>query len=170
MWLSPIQKQTQHLLSQGGRRCFHASPGRQGQFFPQMPQGYKIKRFYKRVEIEEHPLTPEALKLPQGEKVDFKNLSFTGDRYWAVTLDGKVTKTMYKDNLLIPSKAMAVALAEEWESQQDHINLKSLHLVSPHHSLSFNSRYSRTISLPSASGRLTTIAYRATCGRSSIPS
>jgi chaperone required for assembly of F1-ATPase len=33
-----------------------------------------------------------------------------------VTLDGKVTKTMYKDNLLIPSKAMAVALAEEWES------------------------------------------------------
>jgi hypothetical protein len=24
---------------------------------------------------------------------------------------------MYKDNLLIPTKAMAVALAEEWESQ-----------------------------------------------------
>jgi chaperone required for assembly of F1-ATPase len=33
-----------------------------------------------------------------------------------VTLDGKVTKTMYKDNLFIPSKALAVAIAEEWES------------------------------------------------------
>jgi chaperone required for assembly of F1-ATPase len=52
-----------------------------------------------------------------------------GKKYWAVTLDGKVTKTMYKDALLIPTKAMAVALAEEWESQKEHISLKSLHLV-----------------------------------------
>ena len=57
------------------------------------------------------------------------NLSLSHGKYWAVALDGKVTKTMYKDPLLIPSKAMAVALAEEWESQQDQINLKSLHLV-----------------------------------------
>jgi len=38
------------------------------------------------------------------------------DKYWAVTLDGKATKTMFKDNLFIPTKALAVALAEEWES------------------------------------------------------
>jgi hypothetical protein len=37
---------------------------------------------------------------------------------------------MYKDNLLIPTKAMAVALAEEWDSQHEHINLKTLYLVS----------------------------------------
>jgi chaperone required for assembly of F1-ATPase len=37
---------------------------------------------------------------------------------------------MYKDNLFIPSKALAVAIAEEWESQHENINLKSLHLVS----------------------------------------
>lgn len=36
---------------------------------------------------------------------------------------------MYKDNLFIPSKALAVAIAEEWESQHENINLKSLHLV-----------------------------------------
>ena len=35
---------------------------------------------------------------------------------------------MYKDPLLIPTKAMAVALAEEWDMQQDGIELKSLHL------------------------------------------
>jgi chaperone required for assembly of F1-ATPase len=50
------------------------------------------------------------------------------DKYYGVTLDGKVTKTMYKDNLFLPTKALAIALAEEWESQKDTINLKSLHL------------------------------------------
>jgi chaperone required for assembly of F1-ATPase len=38
------------------------------------------------------------------------------DKYWAITLDGKPIKTVYKDNLFIPTKALAVALAEEWES------------------------------------------------------
>lgn len=93
-----------------------------------MPQGYKIKRFYKKVDIVEHPLQREAPKLKQGDAVNVNNLSLS-DKYWAVTLDGKVTKTMYKDNLLIPSKALAVALAEEWEAQHENINLKSLHLV-----------------------------------------
>ena len=81
-----------------------------------MPSGYKIKRFYKKVDVVEHPLSKDAPKLPAGEAVTVNNLSLS-DKYWAVTLDGKVTKTMYKDNLLIPTKAMAVALAEEWESQ-----------------------------------------------------
>ena len=59
--------------------------------------------------------------------MSLENLSLS-DNYYAVTLDGKVTKTMYKDELLLPSKALAVALAEEWEAQKDFINLKSLHL------------------------------------------
>ena len=81
-----------------------------------MPTGYKIKRFYKKVDVVEHPLSADAPKIPSGEAVSVNNLSLS-DKYWAVTLDGKVTKTMYKDNLLIPSKAMAIALAEEWEGQ-----------------------------------------------------
>ena len=81
-----------------------------------MPTGYKIKRFYKKVDVVEHPMSSEAPKITPGEAVSVNNLSLS-DKYWAVTLDGKVTKTMYKDNLLIPTKAMAVALAEEWEGQ-----------------------------------------------------
>ena len=80
-----------------------------------MPQGYKIKRFYKKVDIVEHPLQAEAPQLAAGEAVNFNNLS-RSNKYWAVTLDGKVTKTMYKDNLFLPSKALAVAIAEEWEA------------------------------------------------------
>jgi len=91
-----------------------------------MPQGYKIKRFYKRVEVIEHPLSEDYPKLT--EKLGFKNLSQANDKYWAVALDGKITKTMYKDPLLIPTKAMAVALAEEWDMQNEGIELKSLHL------------------------------------------
>ncbi len=81
------------------------------------------------MDVIEHPLSAEAPKLNPGEKVNFNNLS-RSDKYWAVTLDGKVTKTMYKDNFFIPSKALAVAIAEEWESQHENIHLKSLHLVS----------------------------------------
>ena len=37
-------------------------------------------------------------------------------------------KTMYKDELFIPSRSLAVALAEEWQSQGDTIDLKEFHL------------------------------------------
>ena len=52
----------------------------------------------------------------------------TGEKYYGITLDGKIVKTMYKENLLIPSRALAVALAEEWEAQLDTIDLRSMHL------------------------------------------
>ena len=35
---------------------------------------------------------------------------------------------MYKDDLFLPTKALAIAIAEEWEAQKENINLKSLHL------------------------------------------
>lgn len=35
---------------------------------------------------------------------------------------------MYKDDLFIPSRALAVALAEEWESQTDVIDLRDFHM------------------------------------------
>ncbi len=146
MWLSTSATPLLLLKPFAGpstRRLFAAKPG---QFFPAMPAGYKIKRFYKKVDVVEHPMSGEAPKLPPGETVSVNNLSLS-DKYWAVTLDGKVTKTMYKDNLLIPSKAMAVALAEEWESQQEHINLKTLSLV--YHEFSSNNIF-RTTTLPNA--------------------
>ncbi len=65
----------------------------------------------------EHPQSNDAPKLAPNEQLDFSNLSLSADKYWAVTLDGRVTKTMFKDTLMIPSKALAVALAEEWEAQ-----------------------------------------------------
>ena len=45
-----------------------------------------------------------------------------------MALDGRVIKTMYKDVMPIPSRALAVALAEEWDAQQEKIDLKTLHL------------------------------------------
>jgi chaperone required for assembly of F1-ATPase len=45
-----------------------------------------------------------------------------------VALDGRVTKTLYKDDLCIPSRALAVAIAEEWDSQDERIDMKTLKL------------------------------------------
>ena len=80
---------------------------------PQMPNLTHVKRFYKKVDVIEHPLSAEATQ--HTGLVDLSNLS-KSDKYYAVTLDGRVTKTLYKDNLLLPSRALAVAVAEEWDS------------------------------------------------------
>ncbi len=45
-----------------------------------------------------------------------------------MTLDGRLTKTVYKDDLLIPSRSLAVAIAEEWDMQGEKIDLKDLKL------------------------------------------
>ena len=67
-------------------------------------------------------------KLKPTEDVTLDNLSMSHGPYWAVALDNRVIKTMYKDPMPIPSRALAVALAEEWESQEEKIDLKTLHL------------------------------------------
>merc|ERR1711907_700692 len=88
----------------------------------------RIKGFYKKVDVVEHPvmkmLQPSDLKnanfmTESDSEIDLTNLSQIRegkDVFFAVTLDEKPIKTMYKDALYIPSRALAVALAEEWES------------------------------------------------------
>ena len=62
--------------------------------------------------------------------MDITNLSVcrSGEKYWGVQLDGRVIKTMYKDNLCLPSKTLVVMLAEEWESQDKVMDITSLHM------------------------------------------
>ena len=84
---------------------------------PTIPNVQHLKRFYRHATVIPHPdpsICPPILAA--GDEVDFTNLSRSHDQYWAVALDGRVVKTMYKDPLPIPSRALAVALAEEWES------------------------------------------------------
>lgn len=59
-------------------------------------------------------------------RIDRENESM--ENYYAITLDGRVIKTMYKDDLFIPSKALAIALAEEWDAQLHTIDLRAMHL------------------------------------------
>ena len=87
-----------------------------------------LKRFYKKVDVIEHPESHILETLKPSDQVTLDNLSLSHDKYWAITLDGRVIKTFYKDRLPVPSRALAVALAEEWECQGDTINLKSMTL------------------------------------------
>lgn len=84
-----------------------------------------VKRFYKKVEIIQHPQKHDTIC--KSTKINLNNCNLS-DTYWAVALDGRVTKTLYKDDLLIPSKALAIALAEEWEMQGERVDLKTLKL------------------------------------------
>jgi ATP synthase F1 complex assembly factor 2 len=49
-------------------------------------------------------------------------------KYYCVTLDDRVTGTLYKDVLALPSRALAIAVAEEWDAQTDKIDMKTLKL------------------------------------------
>ena len=66
----------------------------------------------------------------QNEKVDFTNLSKRNHdgKFWAVQLDTRVIKTLYKDDMMIPSYALALAIADEWEAQLDTIDLRLMHV------------------------------------------
>lgn len=81
-----------------------------------MPTMQHVRRFYKKVDVVEHPLSSKMPKLQPEQKVSLQYLQHSHDKYYAVTLDGRVTKTLYKDDLCIPSRALAVAIAEEWDS------------------------------------------------------
>lgn len=56
-----------------------------------------LKRFYKKVDVVEHPESIIMDKLKPTEEVNLNNLSLSHDKYWAVCLDGRVIKTFYKD-------------------------------------------------------------------------
>jgi len=62
-----------------------------------MPNMSKLKRFYKKVDVIEHPASDTLPKIPHNEPVSLNNLSLSHDKYWAITLDGRVVKTLYKD-------------------------------------------------------------------------
>ena len=69
--------------------------------------------------------------VPSDSKIGLDNLSKIRDgseTFYAVTLDDRVIKTMYKDPLYIPTKALAMGIAEEWESQLDTIDMRTMHL------------------------------------------
>ena len=88
------------------------------QQFPQVPGITKLRRFYKEVDVVPHPEGADRAPLGKDEPIGLHNLSKVrdGEETWAILLDGRPIKTMYKDSLKLPSRAIAVALAEEWEN------------------------------------------------------
>ena len=94
-----------------------------------MPNMSKLKRFYKNVDVIEHPLTPTLQKIAATDPLTLNNVSQSHDKYYAITLDGRVVKTFYKDTMAIPSRALAVSVAEEWEAQDKLIDVRTMHLT-----------------------------------------
>ena len=83
---------------------------------PSIPNVQHLKRFYRHASVVPHPDSDSLSKIDLNDDVTMENLSKSHDTYWAVALDGRVIKTIYKDAMPIPSRALAVAMAEEWES------------------------------------------------------
>ena len=66
----------------------------------------KLKKFYRHAEVIEHPESDFLEKLKPEEKVTYNNLSKTHGPYWGVALDGRPIKTIYKERMAVPSRAI----------------------------------------------------------------
>ena len=91
----------------------------------------RIKRFYKKVEVIEHPRSSHFtdLVLAEGESVGLENLSKRNfdKTFFGITLDGRPIKSLYKDDMVIPSYPLAIAVAEEWDANLHTIDLRIMH-------------------------------------------
>lgn len=95
---------------------------------PTIPSMPSLRRFYKEAKVVEHPESGKLPKLAADRTLSHKNLSLSKDGYFAISLDSRPLKTLYKDLMPVPSKVLALALAEEWESQGEKVDLKTMHL------------------------------------------
>lgn len=120
--------QAQRLSLVASSRREFSSAQSSASALPQIPNVQHLKRFYRHATVVPHPESDSFKKLELSKDVTFDNLSLSHGPYWAVALDGRIIKTMYKDPMPIPSRALAVAIAEEWESQHEKIDLRTLHL------------------------------------------
>jgi len=97
-----------------------------------MPATQRIRRFYKKVDVIEHPDQPdEGLVIGSDVPIDMTNLGKVRegkDKIYGITLDGRLLKTTFKDPLMIPSRPLAIALAEEWDRQLATIDMRTMHL------------------------------------------
>jgi chaperone required for assembly of F1-ATPase len=48
------------------------------------------------------------------------------DDHWAIHLDGKALRTPEKRQLVLPTKALAEVIADEWRAQRERIDLQSM--------------------------------------------
>lgn len=74
-----------------------------------------MKRFYKKAEIAPVAGSPNA-QSPRGP-----NGPTEAARGWAVTLDTRILRTPGRRDLLLPTAALATAVAAEWEVQEDEV-------------------------------------------------
>jgi chaperone required for assembly of F1-ATPase len=88
------------------------------------------KKFYKEVSIAE--IVNTEFKNENRKETNFKflqNLSDFGQNYYHVLLDNRKCKTLYLDELKLPTKKLALGIAEEFERQKEDINFYSMHFV-----------------------------------------
>jgi chaperone required for assembly of F1-ATPase len=82
----------------------------------------KIKKFYKYVNVVEHPLSfAYAQKLKDDKPFELYTDIRKSSKYYGITIDHKILKSLNRYDLIIPNKTLAHAIAEEWIGQTDEM-------------------------------------------------
>lgn len=86
-----------------------------------------IKKFYKNVNIETIRETEQILE--KKSQIDKFFLPFSKNEEFYLKLDNRRCKSLYLDEYIIPSKHLAICIAEEFASQGEYINFHRMPLV-----------------------------------------
>lgn len=57
------------------------------------------------------------------------NIIENSNSYYSILLDNRTLKTPFGKELVIRNKLLALAVAEEWNNQKEHIEIDLMHLV-----------------------------------------
>lgn len=108
------------LLRDGGRRLVQRAPGG----LPDSGVGPE-PRFQFQLQRPARPYAP-----PTERKRFYQNVSITqGEGGFEINLDHRKLKTPQAKLFTVPSEALAIAVATEWDSQQDTIKFYTMHLT-----------------------------------------
>jgi len=95
--------------------------------------GVKPKVFYKKVGIKENIntsyLSTSISSINLNHSINPFLLSPMSQKYYSITLDDRVMKTIYLDEMKINNKYLALGIMDEWQSQKAFINYYSMHFV-----------------------------------------
>lgn len=79
------------------------------------------------------PIPFRAYVPPAERKKFYQNVSISqGEGGFEINLDHRKLRTPQGKLFTVPSEALAIAVATEWDSQQDTIKMYTMHLVTDH--------------------------------------
>jgi chaperone required for assembly of F1-ATPase len=88
-----------------------------------------VKRFYETVTVRHSRESRNPASSSDGERQRDSRFRGNDGEGWSIELDGKPVRTPARNQLTLPTQALAEAIAAEWQAQGDKVDPRSMPLT-----------------------------------------